>query len=185
MAFLLPVFWLFTGASSIGLLSSFASWAGISWLAFDNWKLKKCNELGIDPDSLKQTLRADESFRLRTAVELGIARHMGRKTVFDIKEDEFTLRHGLAGSYFLLDNEVQYFLDGMRHLELVEGDGPAADRVRELIEGTNVAYEDLSFLWEGFDCDFAKLRKLSKAREEDKEWVDLASWLMFRRTSKA
>lgn len=183
VSFILPITWAFTGAISLGLLGKVSSWMGLWGLAFDDWKLRKCEELGVDPESIRQFLSARESERLSAALAIGAYRHLGTKHVFVLDDDAANM-NGLVGEYCLLDRELTHFLDGLRHLELVDGVGGAADQLKELIKGSKFQYEDFSFLWEGFDCDFAKLRKLSKERLEQEEWFDVALWLMQRRVSK-
>lgn len=183
VAFLLPITWAFTGAAALGVINQLGSWMGLTGLAFDDWKLRKCDELGVEPESIKQFMTLKEAERLAAAVAIGAYRHLGTKHVF-VLDDESARKNGLAGEYCLLDRELSLFLDGLRHLELVDGVGASADRLRELIKGSGLPYEAFSFLWEGFDCDFAKLRKLSKARLEQEEWFEVSRWLMQRRASK-
>lgn len=183
VAFILPITWAFTGAVSLGVLNRVGSWLGLTGLAVDDLKLRKANELGVDPESISQILTPNEARRLRLLVENGLYRHMGVKHVF-VLDDDFVRRHKLDGEYCLFDGELMQLLDGLRHLELVEGVGVHPDKLRKLIEGTGLAYEDFSFMWEGWDCDFAKLRKLSKERLSNPDWTDAATWLMERRVSK-
>lgn len=183
VAFLLPITWALTGATALGAVNSIGRWLGLWGLVADDWRLRKCHELGIAPESISQILTRSDAERLRVLLSIGAYRHMGQMHTLTL-DDEWVREKGLSGFYCLLDRELTYFLDGLRHLELLNGVGESADRLRELIKGTNLRYEDFSFLWEGFDCDFARLRKLSAERLAEPEWFELARWLMERRVSK-
>jgi hypothetical protein len=183
VAFLLPITWALTGATALGTINKVGQWLGLWGLVLDDWKLRKCQTLGITPESISQILTESDTRRLQSLLAIGAYRHFGQQHIFSL-DDEWVRKHGLAGDYCLLDRELSYFRDGVRHLELLDGVGDAADHLRELIKGTNLRYEDFSFLWEDFDCDFARLRKLSKERIEQPEWFEAARWLMARRVSK-
>lgn len=166
VAFILPITWALTGAASLGLLYRVSSFLGFMGLAADNWRLRRCVSLGLEPAALGLSLDA-ESARDLIAEELGIARRAKYKHVFELSVEDIPEYPWLAGTYALVAEEESQFLDGVRHLMLLDGIGPEAERLKELIKGTNIKYEDLSFLWEGFGCDFAKLQKLSRRRLED------------------
>jgi|SRR6267154_198277 len=183
VAFILPITWALTGATALGTINTIGQWLGLWGLVADDWKLRKCQALGIDPESISQILTRDDARRLEAMLMIGAYRHMGKKHIFPL-DDEWSRQKGLAGKYCLLDREMTGFLDGVRHLELREGVGTSAELLKELISGTNLRYEEFSFLWEGFDCDFPRLRKLSEERLAEPELFEAARWLMERRISK-
>lgn len=179
VAFILPIVWMFTGVSVMGFFYKLSSTLGLSGLVFENWKMKKCAELGVEPKTLGLALDLRDSARNRVAAELGIVRQEERRNVFEVDPSSVPDHPWLAMKYALVGSEFENFLDGMRHLALLDGVGPEAERLKEMLKGTKLKYEDLSFLWEGFGCDFAKLQKLSKKRLEDVGFRTVAGLPLF------
>lgn len=174
MAFILPLFWTFTGLSALGVLARVSSYLGLTSMWFENQNLKRCIKLGLDPDKLGMALGSEEAARKRLAIALGIEREGNGLQVLDIETVNFPHLPWLARRWVLTPDEVDNFLDGIRHLELLQGVGPDAERLRALLVGTTIQYEDLNFLWQGFGCDFDRLLRLSKERLSDPQARALA-----------
>lgn len=171
VAFALPVIWAFAGFVGLKQLQGVLMWAGLSGITFENWKLKKCQTLGVDAKTLGLELGEDEA-RKKLAEELGIESLPGAVIhVFELEDVEGF--EELTGKYALVGEEFEHFLDGIRHLQLRAGVGPEAARLKALISGKGLKYEELSFLWDGFGCNFVKFQNLSKVRLEDSEFQRL------------
>jgi hypothetical protein len=174
MAFVLSVFWPFTGLVSLGVLAKAASWLGVTSLWFENDRLKRCIKLGLDPEALGFILGGEDVARKRLAIALGLEREGNGLQIVDIEAVNFPHFPWLARRWVLTPDEVDNFLDGIRHLELLQGVGPDAERLKTLLQGTQLQYEELNFLWQGFGCDFDKLTQLSKKRLSDPQARALA-----------
>lgn len=173
----LPILWSFTGLTAIATLYRVSSALGTMAMVFDNWKMKKLQDLGI-PEQMVKPIFDEEEAALREMVRaMRVSR--GGSPILD---DEFRPMvidfphhdEDIAGRYaFVSKDEFVAFCDSVRHYNLSVGEGPEVDRLTELLKGTDIDIDQLSFLWNDYEPVFKKLRKLSAKRLKDPDFQKL------------
>lgn len=168
----------FMGLTAVGTLSRIASLLGTGATLFENWKLKKLQELGISQDLLHPIFTEEEE-EIREWVR-GMRIAKGESTVLD---DEFRILvidfehedEEIAGRYaFVSKDEFHAFCDSVRHHNLSMGFGPEVDRLEEILRPKGINIHDLSFLWSDFEPVFKKAKKLSARRLADRDFRKMA-----------
>lgn len=189
LAFALPVVWAFSGLSVVGFLSRISSGLGTFSVLAENWKLKKLVNLGIPKDLIHPPTRSEDEEGLREMARMMRAQR-GESTILD---DEFrpfvvTIQHEneeIAGQYaFVCVDEYRQFADSIRHYNLVVGEGPEAEQLRSLLEGTGVEYRKLQFLWNDYAPIYKQMKRLSEARLKDAEFRKLLQTDAFHQNTK-
>lgn len=173
IAFALPIVWMATGLVGLTKLYGISSKVAFGTVLVDLWLAKKCVKLGVNPGMFGIGLDEEEKERRRVAYMLGKNLDEdglpveSRILVYKIEPHQVEGMPDLVGTWAFMGKEFDYFVDGIRHRELELGIGGYATRLKEIIEGKDINYDDLSFLWDQHEFDFDALRKLSDARLKD------------------
>ena len=185
VAFALPIIWMATGLLGLAKVYSVSSRVTLTTLLLDRWLAKKCVKLGIRPDMFGIGLSEEEVERRRVMYMLG--KNLdddgqpveSRLLILNVEPHQVEGMSELVGTWAFVGKEFDGFVDGIRHKELELGIGGYATRLKELIEGKEIQYDELSFLWERYEFDFDALRKLSDARMNDAVFRKAAGLSMF------
>lgn len=185
VALALPIVWAFSGLMGLAQLYRYSSSISLSVAMLDRYLAKKCVKLGINPKDFGVGLAEDEKERRRVELSLGINTDEdgqaieSRILVLQMEPHQVEGMPDLIGTWAFVGREFDDFVDGIRHRELELGIGEHAARLKGLIAGTDIQYEELSFLWNQFDYSFSRLKKLSDARLTDEVFRKAAGLPMF------